>query len=76
MAATPLELRFYFLFFIFHFFYYSYQGPRKFFICILITLGHHNSKSVSQTLVIPSVHKICAGASAGAGKVRVRVRRG
>ena len=25
---------------------------------------------------ITSVHKICAGASAGAGKVRVRVRRG
>ena len=28
---------------------------------------------VSQNI---SVHKICAGASAGAGKVRVRVRRG
>ena len=27
-------------------------------------------------ILLISVHKLCAGASAGAGKVRVRVRRG
>ena len=40
----------------------SYMGPIVYFI---------DGRSVKT-----SVHKICAGASAGAGKVRVRVRRG